>query len=132
LTNSSIKNILNRRKKVKQQKLETTQKVKQLLQTAETELRKIFKDKLRKIILFGSYSRGDYDDESDVDVMVLIDDSNPKGYDDIILDVEVDLSIANDIVLTIFVENEAEYQDGKLYKPFLEAIEQEGIEIYGV
>lgn len=116
---------------MKQQKLETTQKVKQLLQTAETELRKIFNDKLKKIILFGSYSRGDYDDESDVDVMVLID-SNPKGYDDIILDVEVDLSIAYDIVLTIFVENEAEYQDGKLYKPFLEAIEQEGIEIYGV
>lgn len=117
---------------MKQQKLETTQKVKQLLQTAETELRKIFKDKLKKIILFGSYSRGDYDDESDVDVMVLIDDSNPKAYDDIILDVEVDLSIAYDIVLTIFVENETEYQDGKLYKPFLEAIEQEGIEIYGV
>ena len=117
---------------MKQHELETTQKVKQLLQASEIELRKIFKDKLKKIILFGSYSRGDYDDESDVDVMALIDDPKPKKYDDIILDVEVDLSIAFDIVLTIFVEAESEYQEARLYKPLLKAIEQEGIEIYGV
>ena len=30
-------------------------------------------DKLDKVILYGSYARGDYDDESDIDIMVLAD-----------------------------------------------------------
>ena len=30
-------------------------------------------DKLHKVILYGSYARGDYDDESDIDIMVLAD-----------------------------------------------------------
>jgi predicted nucleotidyltransferase len=30
-------------------------------------------DKLDKLILFGSYARGDYDEESDIDIMVLAD-----------------------------------------------------------
>ena len=30
-------------------------------------------DKLDKVILYGSYARGDYDNESDIDIMVLAD-----------------------------------------------------------
>jgi len=30
-------------------------------------------DKLEKVILFGSYARGDYDDESDIDFLILGD-----------------------------------------------------------
>jgi len=30
-------------------------------------------DKLDKVILYGSYARGDYDDESDIDIMILAD-----------------------------------------------------------
>ncbi|GBU21415.1 nucleotidyltransferase [Fibrobacteres bacterium R8-0-B4] len=30
-------------------------------------------DKLKKVVLFGSYARGDYDEESDIDIMVLAD-----------------------------------------------------------
>ena len=30
-------------------------------------------DKLNKVILYGSYARGDYDDESDIDIMILAD-----------------------------------------------------------
>jgi len=30
-------------------------------------------DKLEKVVLFGSYARGDYDEESDIDIMVLAD-----------------------------------------------------------
>ena len=33
----------------------------------------MFGDKLNKVILYGSYARGDYNHESDIDVMVLVD-----------------------------------------------------------
>jgi uncharacterized protein len=106
------------------------EKLQQVLSAAVTEARQIFKHKLKKIILFGSYSRGDYDNESDIDVMILIDDSNPKKYNELLLDIEVDLSIAFDIVLSFFLENASEYEDAKRYKPFIKAIEKEGKEIY--
>jgi len=109
---------------------ERDQKIEHILYALERELGKIFKDKLKKIILFGSYSRGDYKDESDIDVMVLVDDPNPYQYDDALLDIEVDLSLEFEAVLSIFAENESSYEEAKAYKPFLKAIEKEGIEIY--
>ena len=36
------------------------------------ELRKILGENLPKIILYGSYARGDYHKSSDVDVMILV------------------------------------------------------------
>jgi predicted nucleotidyltransferase len=32
----------------------------------------IFKDALRDVILYGSYARGDYDEESDIDIVALV------------------------------------------------------------
>lgn len=31
----------------------------------------VFKDKLENVILFGSYARGDYDEESDIDILIV-------------------------------------------------------------
>jgi len=36
-------------------------------------VRAVFGDRLRELRLFGSYARGDADEDSDVDVLVLID-----------------------------------------------------------
>jgi len=33
----------------------------------------IFGDRLHSVILFGSYARGDYDEDSDIDIMLLAD-----------------------------------------------------------
>ncbi len=33
----------------------------------------LFEDKLRNLILYGSFARGDFDSESDIDFMLLID-----------------------------------------------------------
>ena len=40
-----------------------------LLNETTAGLREIFGEKLDSVILYGSYARGDYDEESDVDVM---------------------------------------------------------------
>ncbi len=36
--------------------------------------RRIFGDKVREIYLYGSYARGDYDEESDVDFAAIVDE----------------------------------------------------------
>ena len=38
------------------------------------KLKEEFKDKIENIILFGSYARGNYSENSDIDILVIVDD----------------------------------------------------------
>ena len=53
-------------------------KIKFLLREVEQKLKAVFHEKLDRIILYGSYARGDYNDESDIDIIVLIQDGDLK------------------------------------------------------
>ena len=44
-----------------------------MLATFVSSTQEIFGNKLIDVILYGSYARGDYDDESDIDVMIIAD-----------------------------------------------------------
>ena len=37
------------------------------------QLREIYGDELKKVVVYGSYARGDYQKNSDVDIMILVD-----------------------------------------------------------
>ena len=49
-------------------------KLKGLLEELRSGLQSIYGHRLRGLYLFGSYARGDQDSESDVDVLVVLDD----------------------------------------------------------
>jgi predicted nucleotidyltransferase len=106
-------------------------KVATLLDHVEAELLKLLGEKLKRVILYGSYSRGDYDDESDIDLMALVDVPHPeKTFAEQILEIMVDLSLEHEAVLSIFLENVREYEEAKEFKPFFKRVEREGIDIY--
>ena len=44
------------------------------LEALRVHLRRIFGGRLREVRLFGSYARGEADEDSDVDVLILVDD----------------------------------------------------------
>ncbi len=116
---------------MKQNELAVEPKVASVLYQVEVELKMLLGDKLKKVILYGSYSRGDYVTESDIDIIALVDEPQPdERYEEDILEIMVDLSIKYDVVLSLFLESEMEYEEAKTYKPFLKRIEKEGIEIY--
>jgi predicted nucleotidyltransferase len=46
----------------------------EILKEFKRELTEILGDKLVDVILFGSYARGDYTEESDIDVLVVVKD----------------------------------------------------------
>ena len=43
-----------------------------LLKRAVSEYKSIFGDSLVQVILYGSYARGDFDEESDIDIVALV------------------------------------------------------------
>lgn len=87
---------------LKQMNLALEPKIEELFKRVELELKNLLGEKLKKLILFGSYSRGDYDRESDIDLIGLVDEPHP----------------------------DEEYEEEKSFKPLLRNIEKEGIELY--
>lgn len=100
------------------------------LSELEERLIKIFNNRLKKVILFGSYAKGNNDNESDIDIMLLVDEIDLKKYDDVILDLTVDLSIKYAILPSVFLENTENFLEYKNYRPLFRNIYEEGMELY--
>ncbi|XRO75817.1 nucleotidyltransferase domain-containing protein [Methanocaldococcus sp. 28A] len=86
-------------------------------------LKKKFGNKIKKVILFGSYARGDYNEESDIDILIIGD----VELDDII-DLVVDIMVKYGILINVIIKNENEFNKLK-YSSFYSTILNEGIEI---
>ncbi len=54
------------------------------LRRLKEDLSTLFGPRLHKLVLFGSYARNQFDEESDVDVLVLVDDLGPDDRNRII------------------------------------------------
>lgn len=105
-------------------------KVEELLKKVNSKLINKFKEKLDKIILFGSYARGDYDSESDIDILVLIEDDELKKYNEDIIDFEIDLTLKYGILPSIILRNTSYFNENKDIVPFYREAANEGVEIY--
>lgn len=58
-------------------------KIEPIVREFKQELQKLYGDRLADLVLFGSYARGDYDDESDIDLMVLLNDDEISTFTEI-------------------------------------------------
>lgn len=107
-------------------------KIKNLLGEVQEQMLSIFGHDLKKVILFGSYARNEADDESDIDILLLIDEEpgELKRYHDQIIDVMVDLSIKYDIVLSIIEQEYKQFNKYAKFVPFYENVQNDGIELY--
>ncbi len=87
---------------------------------------------VRKIILFGSYARGDFDSDSDIDIMVLVD--YPR--EDIgkirskMSDISFELSYDNNIEINPLIQNEDFFTKWIRSYPFYNNVANEGVELY--
>lgn len=107
--------------------------LKQLLEELQNELRLLLKDKLSKIILYGSYAKKTFDEESDVDIMVLtkLTEREIKHIDDRISDLVVDLSLKYDVVVSLFLKPADQFYKFSDVIPFYKNVLEHGITLYG-
>jgi len=91
-----------------------------------------FEDRLRRVILFGSYARNEADKESDVDILLLIDDDqkNIKHYHNLIVDIMVELSLKYNLVVSITEQEYKHYLKYVKFVPFYSNVNDEGVEFY--
>jgi len=94
----------------------------------------IFDKKLKRVILFGSYARGDYDEESDIDVMFLIDDEAKilsSKYRKPVRRIIADIDWKYEVLLCSVLQNEQDFYAAVNSIPFYHNVEKEGITLYG-
>lgn len=95
-------------------------------------IKAVLGEKLKSIVLYGSYARASQESDSDIDIIALVDgdDSYIKSVDDLITDITVDLSLKYNIVVSILLQNLDQYRQFLDVLPFFMNIEKEGIELY--
>jgi len=88
---------------------------------------------LEQVILYGSYARGDYNEHSDIDVMILVDlDENEK--DNVlreISDIAFDLNLEYDVLLSPVVKNINYFKGWTNILPFFSNVANEGVVLHG-
>lgn len=88
---------------------------------------------LRKIIMYGSYARGDYTPESDIDIMIILNCSKEeiRPYRKEATKLSSRLCLETDIEISMVVKDQHSFIEGQTYLPFYKNIQKEGIALYG-
>ena len=81
------------------------------------------------MILYGSYARGDYDEESDIDVMIMVDMSREElsAYRPIFSKFFSDMNLENGVFLTSKLQSKAYFNTWKHAMPFYQNVLREGV-----
>jgi len=94
--------------------------------------KEVLGDKLKRVILYGSYARGDYNEYSDVDIFVLADIAQEDCCDVglTILDSLGDISLEHNILICPHVTGYETFVSWLNVLPFYMNVVKEGIELY--
>lgn len=89
-------------------------------------------DRLEKVVLYGSYARGDNSLESDVDILVMTE-LNPeenRKYRRELNRIFSRVGLKHDILLSMFLIDRKSYENRMAVMPFYQNIEKDGVTIY--
>ena len=109
----------------------TEKKIREVLDKFAEEAKKIYGTKLESLILYGSCARGDFENDSDIDILILLNvplesiNSERKR----ILDISDKLDLEYDAVLAPVVQNYELYQKYISVSVFYQNVEREGVKI---
>ena len=95
------------------------------------QLREIYGDELKKVVVYGSYARGDYQKNSDVDIMILVDadDYEIKKRFNLVCDLAFDYELEYGVVISPLFKNEEHFKKWSETLPFYRNVKQEGVTV---
>lgn len=93
------------------------------------QVKEILGNRLKKVILYGSYARGDYNEKSDVDLMLLTDLTfeEIERYRDDISDIAFDIELETGVIISPVIKNIDNYNSRINIIPFYKNVQMEGV-----
>ena len=96
------------------------------------QVRSFFGDDLKRVIVFGSYARGDYNEHSDVDIMLLVslsDEQIRERFNDV-CDLAFDFEMEYGVVISPIIKNEEHFSEWSNTLPFYQNVNREGVLVH--
>ncbi len=94
------------------------------------ELEKLYGDDIERVVLYGSYARGDETIESDVDIAVFLKTDDSEERHDKMTDIIVDYELEQGVTLSVIQIEKKQYDRWHETSPFYRNIEREGIVLW--
>lgn len=86
--------------------------------------------KVKKLILFGSRARGDAEEYSDIDLLILIEDPRTFSSRNKLADLSAEINVDYGVAISCLFYNDKDWEKGEIINPLLKQnIEREGIEL---
>lgn len=106
-----------------------TIEVKEIIKEFKQQIAKLYRQRLKKIVLYGSYARGQADDEnSDIDLAVVLAGTvNPCKEIDRMADIFTDLNLEHNVLIAVYPVSEVDFE--KVESPLLINVRKEGITV---
>ena len=101
-------------------------KIKKILDEFRDEVEKLYSNKLKSIILYGSWARGDATEESDIDLLIVLEGKVIPGKEvDRMIDIITDINLKYGVLLTVYPISERDYST--VNSPLLINVRREGL-----
>lgn len=96
------------------------------------ELKDLYKDKLKAVILYGSVARGTAQEDSVVDILVLVDvtPEELRNYADALSDISTEFALEFLKVFSILDVSFQEFSEWKDVSPFYRNVSRDGVMLY--
>ena len=100
--------------------------IKPILENFKTALWKLYGKRLKNIILYGSYARGDAREHSDIDFTVVLEGEVSPGKEiDRMIDIITDIQLKYNVLISVYPVSEKNYNTVK--SPLLINVHREGV-----
>ncbi|MCI9019322.1 MAG: nucleotidyltransferase domain-containing protein [Eubacterium sp.] len=96
-------------------------------------VREIYGDRLKSVILYGSYARGDFRPDSDIDIMILADltEMEIEEFGRQLSWSTYDFNEEHETDIKPIAKSAAHFKKWQGVYPFYTNVQQEGVELYG-
>ena len=103
-----------------------------LIKQYVNEIKQIYGTHLRQIILYGSYARGDFRPDSDIDIMILLDlsDLELKAYSQKLSYMTYDFNMDYDVDIKPIAKNQEHFNKWVEVYPFYSNVASEGVKLF--
>ena len=103
-----------------------------VLKQVKNASQKLYGDKLNRIILYGSYARGSQTEESDIDIMIILncDVNEIRELRSKTAEMSSEISLEQGVFLSVLLRDKKHFDENAEFLPFYRNIVKEGIEIY--
>ena len=107
-------------------------KIDKILKQFISQVSSLIGNRLKKVILYGSYARGDFGPDSDVDIMILVDlsDDEIRSRGHMLSNLTFDYNFDNDLKIMPIVKNLDHFNKWLRAYPFYNNVKKEGVELY--